>query len=196
MSGQNFPQNQSRSGQPAVSRTATRRRRLQQCPPRPITPTSCAASSPSSRSASTTAWCVPLQACRLSGEPVSARLQRIAVKQWGPESAPTKVLCLHGWLDKWVPARAVPLGPFGPCDPCSASTYDKLAPLLISTPKVSLRLGRCPNAARDHRPGPVSRAVCMDFSGHGLSSHRAKDAEYSLEARVLEVRPAPRGRST
>lgn len=28
----------------------------------------------------------------------------------------------------------------------------------------------------------------MDFSGHGKSSHRAKDAEYSLEARVIEVR--------
>lgn len=26
--------------------------------------------------------------------------QRIAVKQWGPEHATTRILCLHGWLDK------------------------------------------------------------------------------------------------
>lgn len=74
--------------------------------------------------------------------------QRIAVKCWGDEQSPIKILvtlslffrifshtfqkALHGWLD-------------------NAATWDTLAPYLIT------HLG--------------ARLVAMDFSGHGHSSH-------------------------
>jgi len=29
--------------------------------------------------------------------------------------------------------------------------------------------------------------VCMDFSGHGNSSHKSKDASYNMAERVIEV---------
>jgi pimeloyl-ACP methyl ester carboxylesterase len=74
---------------------------------------------------------------------------RIAVKMWGPENG-VRCLCLHGWLD-------------------NAATYDRLAPLVTSSPRLSVRM------------------VCMDFTGHGWSSHRSRDGGYAIADRAVEV---------
>jgi pimeloyl-ACP methyl ester carboxylesterase len=51
----------------------------------------------------------------------------------------------------------------------SAATWDNLAPLLVSS-SLSVRL------------------VCMDFAGHGLSSHKSADAlGYDFCTRVVEL---------
>ena len=68
--------------------------------------------------------------------------QKIAIKSWGKEHAPIKILALHGYLD-------------------NAATYDRLAPLIVSNVKFSVRV------------------VAMDFSGNGYSSYRQQPASLS-----------------
>ncbi|NWR22187.1 SERHL protein, partial [Emberiza fucata] len=95
----------------------------------------------------------------------------VAAKAWGPSEG-HPVLCLHGWLD-------------------NANTFDKLIPLL---PR-----GRCGSSGwivlcgqAAHLSDPLSLSGCyyvaMDFSGHGLSSHRPAGCPYHFLDYVTDVR--------
>ncbi|NWJ11641.1 SEHL2 protein, partial [Crypturellus undulatus] len=94
----------------------------------------------------------------------------VAAKAWGPPQG-HPVLCLHGWLD-------------------NANTFDTLIPLL---PTGGSGLWRRPCTVLQ---GCVIHVLClsghryvaMDFSGHGLSSHRPAGSLYYFMDYVSEVR--------
>ncbi|NWW95888.1 SEHL2 protein, partial [Rhynochetos jubatus] len=94
----------------------------------------------------------------------------VAAKAWGPlEGHP--VLCLHGWLD-------------------NANTFDKLIPLLPRgrtgyTRMVCVVLQGCTS---DTLSLSDCYYVAMDFSGHGLSSHRPAGSPYHFLDYVTDVR--------
>ncbi|NXD16973.1 SEHL2 protein, partial [Nothocercus nigrocapillus] len=93
----------------------------------------------------------------------------VAAKAWGPPQG-HPVLCLHGWLD-------------------NANTFDRLIPLLPAGGPGWL--GRLCAVLQ----GCVTHVLClsghryvaMDFSGHGLSSHRPAGSLYHFLDYVSEV---------
>ncbi|NWR45166.1 SERHL protein, partial [Regulus satrapa] len=94
----------------------------------------------------------------------------VAAKAWGPSEG-HPVLCLHGWLD-------------------NANTFDKLIPLLPRGRSGSSGwLVLCGRAAH-LRLFSLSGCyyVAMDFSGHGLSSHRPAGCAYHFLDYVTDVR--------
>ncbi|NXL76103.1 SEHL2 protein, partial [Leptocoma aspasia] len=93
----------------------------------------------------------------------------VAAKAWGPSEG-HPVLCLHGWLD-------------------NANTFDKLIPLLPRGRSGSSRwLVLCGRAAHLILfPFQGCYYVAMDFSGHGLSSHRPAGCSYHFLDYVTDV---------
>ncbi|NXG75623.1 SEHL2 protein, partial [Baryphthengus martii] len=94
----------------------------------------------------------------------------VAAKAWG-HSEGHPVLCLHGWLD-------------------NANTFDKLIPLLPRG-----RSGSSGWFLQCYRAAHLITLsfsdcyyVAMDFSGHGLSSHRPAGSPYHFLDYVSDVR--------
>lgn len=74
-------------------------------------------------------------------------------------------IAVQQWGDEHAPVRVLCL--HGWLD--NAASFALLAPRLVSSPRLDCRV------------------VAMEFSGHGQSSHRARGAEYTSLARVIEV---------
>ncbi|NWS71805.1 SEHL2 protein, partial [Crotophaga sulcirostris] len=94
----------------------------------------------------------------------------VAAKAWGPSEG-HPVLCLHGWLD-------------------NANTFDKLIPLLPRGRSGSSGWFLLCRRAAHLILSPISDCyyVAMDFSGHGLSSHRPAGSPYHFLDYVSDVR--------
>ncbi|KAM6292723.1 serine hydrolase-like protein 2 [Porphyrio hochstetteri] len=92
----------------------------------------------------------------------------VAAKAWGPSEG-HPVLCLHGWLD-------------------NANTFDKLIPLLPRGRSFSSGWFLLQGCTSDSLSLSDRYYVTMDFSGHGLSSHRPAGSIYHLLDYVTDVR--------
>ncbi|NXV73515.1 SEHL2 protein, partial [Atlantisia rogersi] len=92
----------------------------------------------------------------------------VAAKAWGPSEG-HPVLCLHGWLD-------------------NANSFDKLIPLLPRGKSVSSGWFLLQGCTSDSLSLSDCYYVAMDFSGHGLSSHRPAGSLYYFLDYVSDVR--------